>query len=356
MNTQINRVRNGHGGFTLVELLVVIAIIGILIGMLLPAVQAVREAARRTQCLNNQKQIALAALNFESASMHFPTAGGATLAIFDTGEVLSPRFGFENLGWAFQILPFIEQNALHAQRASLGLNGLGANDMAMWETPVPTYNCPSRPDRISVQTPFQIRLGDYAGVVGSWNQPGWEDLTFQHFQDPRQGAITNFWTGIIAKGGHVNVNGPNVTDFGKVTFGSISDGSSNTIMFMEKAVASDFYSFTEMGDFWEGRGYYQPGDWANSRMIAPPTADDGSSGNGRNEVPILSDNQDRPSWMWNANARVQSFGFGSAHPGTVTACFGDGSVASVSNTISLQVGNYLGKRADGTPTGAEDIQ
>ena len=60
--------------------------------------------------------------------------------------------------------------------------------------------------------------------------------------------------------------------------------------------------------------------------------------------------------MWNANARVQSFGFGSAHPGTVTACFGDGSVAPVSNTISLQVGNYLGKRADGTPTGAEDIQ
>ena len=99
-------------GFTLVELLVVIAIIGILIGMLLPAVQQVREAARRTTCMNNLRQIGLASLNFESARMSFPTAGGQSNAFWDTGEELRQRHGHENLGWLYQILPFMEQQNL----------------------------------------------------------------------------------------------------------------------------------------------------------------------------------------------------------------------------------------------------
>ena len=96
-------------GFTLVELLVVIAIIGILIGMLLPAVQQVREAARRTECTNNLRQLGLAAINFESAHMHFPTAGDCSDSYHDDRQFTMPLpfIDFENAGWMFQILPFI---------------------------------------------------------------------------------------------------------------------------------------------------------------------------------------------------------------------------------------------------------
>ena len=100
-------------GFTLVELLVVIAIIGILIGMLLPAVQQVREAARRTQCLNSLRQLALGTLNYESAHGHLPSAvvEGNSLWVQVNGiqGYKQSYLSAENMGWGFQILPFIEQ-------------------------------------------------------------------------------------------------------------------------------------------------------------------------------------------------------------------------------------------------------
>ena len=339
-------------GFTLVELLVVIAIIGILIGMLLPAVQQVREAARRTQCMNNVRQLALGSMNFESANMHFPTAGGGALAVYDTGEELQPKFGFENLGWAFQILPFVEQNNLHARRATDGFEG-GAAPLV--EQRVPLYNCPSRGERVSVRDLFAYAVGDYAGFRGNWNEPDWVDATWQHYLDPSPDEFKSSWTGIIAKAGHVNVDGPKVTDFPRVGFGAISDGSSNTFLYMEKAVGTQFYNTTDENDWWEGRGYFQPGDFANSRMIAPDGADDGSAPRlTDHEVGLYADNQDRPGWMYQANGKIQGFGFGSAHPGTVVAALGDGSVRTVGLNADLFLLNYLGKRADGVAASMDD--
>ena len=133
-------------GFTLVELLVVIAIIGILIGMLLPAVQQVRAAARRASCLNRLRQNGLAMHNFESGFNRFPTLGGAVNQFWN--EENGPEWGYENCSWMFQILPYIEQNNIYDLRRSTGLTAGGISDKA-----VETFNCPSRDARFADWVP-----------------------------------------------------------------------------------------------------------------------------------------------------------------------------------------------------------
>ena len=151
-----------RSAFTLVELLVVIAIIGILIGMLLPAVQQVREAARRTQCMNQVRQLALATMNFESAYMRFPTAGMGSEGFYPGGWT-QPTLGFENGSWTFQILPFMEQNNLEQRRSQFGWNPVN-----MLEFTVPTFNCPSRGAERYVSwgsAGLRAAITDYASFV-----------------------------------------------------------------------------------------------------------------------------------------------------------------------------------------------
>ncbi len=131
----MNTTRRKHG-FTLVELLVVIAIIGILIGMLLPAVQSVREAARRTQCLNNLRQVGLASINFHDSHGAFPPA-----RISAPRDVLFNRYdGAES--WFVRILPFVEQNNLYRQW-DLTIDYEKQAEEAL-STPVSTFLCSSR--------------------------------------------------------------------------------------------------------------------------------------------------------------------------------------------------------------------
>lgn len=189
-------------GFTLVELLVVIAIIGLLIALLLPAVQAARESARRTQCGNNLKQMGLGVQN-----MH------------DVRKYLLPsRVRNDYLTWAVLLLPYIEQDSFYEQ---WDVTNLYANQTAQTTTrAVPAYFCPSRrkpTDALSNDTPSGA-LSDYACVTGTGDENG----------PAATGPV------IIADS---TVSGTVVTSWkGKLNFGDILDGTSHTALIGEKHI------------------------------------------------------------------------------------------------------------------------
>jgi prepilin-type N-terminal cleavage/methylation domain-containing protein len=175
-------------GVTLVELLVVVAIIGLLIGLLLPAVQTAREAARRTQCLGNLRQIALACLAHEAAHGFLPTGGwgGAWVGDPDRG------FGLRQPGgWAFNVLASLEETALHDAGAGLtDAEAKAERIMGRLTTPLTIFTCPTRrpartwpvspgkpalrlvavPVTVS-RRPAAVARGDYAANMGSGTFP-----------------------------------------------------------------------------------------------------------------------------------------------------------------------------------------
>src|SRR5262245_7689042 len=115
-----------RGAFTLIELLVVIAIIAILIALLVPAVQKVREAAARTQCINNMKQIGLALHNYHGVNKYFPPACTVTNS-GASGNCCSSGYGFPNISGLYYLLPYLEQEGLYRQFDYTGSNGQCCN-------------------------------------------------------------------------------------------------------------------------------------------------------------------------------------------------------------------------------------
>lgn len=344
--------------FTLIELLVVVAIIGVLVALLLPAVQSAREAARRSECINGLRQLGIGALNFESSQGVFPTAGGPVALFTNPNEQARASYGIEGASWMYQLLPFIEQGNLYALRSGNGGSAVGFVDTGLSENRVPVFNCPARSGRFATIGTEVYALGDYAGVLASWNDGRWTQFEYRDTAPPlkRNGLSEEevVWTGILVKGGQVDKrhDPPRVWEFAKVDFAAIADGASNTILLAEKAAESKNWTVTRASPwpYWEVYGYYTGADWPVMRMFGARILGEASP---NREVGVLGDDEVRAHVA--PGGTSHEFGFGSAHPGVFNAVFGDGSVHVLSNSADLLILDQLGKRADGSLLGPEQL-
>ena len=315
-------------GFTLVELLVVIAIIGMLVGLLLPAVQQAREAARTMQCSNNLKNIGLAALNHESTTKAF-TSGG-----WNWNWSGDPDAGFgpaQPGSWCYSILPFIEQNALYQLGRDNDIESVSGTQKEgagqCMSTALPIFNCPSRrtakPYQLSTTVynankPNMGGKSDYAASAGAYDNTVSSSNGFGDYTSGRKAIKNKTWT--ISKLTGV------MYDCSETTMGEIRDGTSNTYLVGEKFVNPDRYESTTSQD---DNGMFAGQDQDNAR-----TAGKLSSNSAKQP------RQDRKGYDG-------SIEFGSSHAGAFGVVMCDGSVQRISYSVDGQAHMYLATRNDG---------
>lgn len=327
---------NRSSGFTLVELLVVIAIIGILIGMLLPAVQQVREAARRSKCANTLKQLGLACHNYESAYMRLPPGGSNLAPPFGSGAK-SPG----GHSWMAYSLPYLEQQTLwdaadFDNNVYTGMMNVLSNQL------IPSFKCPSSPmPEFTLNVGTFAMISDYVAISG--NVGG-----FGEIEGPTEStAPFNSTFGIIAQNGVFYNNS-------ETGFGDIYDGSSNTMM------------ISEVGDFVfvgqaESRDY-RPGGRGETETQNGPGFHAGWQTNTNPDqlyncttLRYLINPGESLTFSTGFDDGVQFRGYNaplrSAHPGGVQIVLGDASVQFVSDSVSTTTLAQLANRDDGLPLG-----
>ena len=324
--------------FTLVELLVVIAIIGVLVALLLPAVQAAREAARRMQCVNKLKQLALSVHNHTDTHRFLPSGGWGWNWVGDPDR----GFGLSQPGsWNYSILPYMELGNLWSLGQGLP-DGADKRELLakMNQTPVTAYVCPSRRQAVTSSikghwTPQNCKKvddsakSDYAMCVGD---PGEAD----HTAGPHRNKVKNNsvdWEDYY-KFDHVDKNLNNPIKYngvciyrGELKFAEISDGLSQTYLIGEKYLRPENYD----GSGIVGEASYTVGD--NEAVFTGYNRDTQRSTN----TPPVQDRESLPL----------PESFGSSHPGTFNMAMCDGSVQAITFSVDLETHRLLGIRNDG---------
>jgi prepilin-type N-terminal cleavage/methylation domain-containing protein/prepilin-type processing-associated H-X9-DG protein len=313
--------RRPRSGFTLIELLVVIAIIAVLIGLLVPAVQRVREAASRTQCMNNLKQIGLAAQTYHDANKKFPSGHEcrASDGRGKTDGTLASPYYFSN--WAIQLLPYLEQEPLFKTYNNSVPNDDPSNRVVR-ETYLAIYSCPSDPNINQLQGPgsrsskaasVQYRMGSYRGMSGvdadgsnNWGGGPTEVATLYKSFPNTRGVLycVDDWNPVK-----------------NVKIMAIIDGTSNTFLVGERSTRTT----PSRGTMWANSYnlYSLSSGYSNSASLlndydACEVIFGGSPGHPGNDAPC-------------------KYGWGSFHEGGINFVMCDGHVVTVSTSINMTV-------------------
>jgi prepilin-type N-terminal cleavage/methylation domain-containing protein/prepilin-type processing-associated H-X9-DG protein len=309
-------------GFTLIELLVVISITALLIALLLPAVQAAREAARRAQCVNNLKQIALAALNYESANECFPMGNPVGVASYSSGWIEAGNYD-DGPSIFVAMLPQMEQAALY-NCVNFSVNICLAPNLTIQRTLIQTLLCPSDPAVPQLDTPvlfatysgFQVAHSSYSGCTGTWAHWTWSPSSI-----PSLATLAAQDNGIF----YVN---------SRTRIADVTDGMSNTILLGERML---FDRYRPETNWWFSGGLgvtlfdtltaLNPQRLVAIASLPPPNP---------NNLPGVEDNT-----LWNSAS--------SRHPGGANFAMADGSVRFLKETIqSWPIDSF------GNPTGVKD--
>ena len=342
-----SRSANRGAGFTLVELLVVIAIIGTLVALLLPAVQAAREAARRMSCANNLRNIGLAILNFEQTTKVFPKGihYGKDSKTGETRYEVSKEFWhipMTGKGWIVDILPYLEQQALYEGlrpgfedtqhwdlNSGTGMARLEIREFMRQQLPVLT--CPSDPSAIVRDDVFwwldtEVATTSYKGMLGdnyyaiSVGNRLWRPDVANPNAPKRDGAIPDCHDGLEECSGILWRNNYPFN----ISMRMVTDGTSNTIV-----AGEDVFEYNPAG-----AAYFSNGDW----------------GSAYSPLNFFAASPEIARGMW-----YDTRGFRSYHPGGVHFAKVDGSVQFINDTIEHQTFRALSTKAGGEITGSEAL-
>jgi prepilin-type processing-associated H-X9-DG protein len=343
-----------------VELLVVIAIIGILVALLLPAIQAAREAARRNQCKNHLKQISLGCLLHEDTHKALPSGGWSKFFTADSNMGYGPD---QPGSWYYNILTYIEEQALRDLGKGLAVNSAGfvSASTKLHQTPVSIFHCPSRrtpkiypqawgtlseQNWISGGTFFLVK-GDYAASSGDSLCHAGNGFGSDQFNIPTNTAVvkagtynqwtpTNQTTGVNARFYQTGV----IYYRSEVSSKKITDGTSHTYLIGERFMRPDAYeNLLSAGNdrYGDNQGAYAGYEWENHRVAWNPNSTYAST------PELFQPRQDSiigidgPGFL----------AFGSAHAGSMNMAMCDGSVQGISYDIDRDTHRYLANRLDG---------